>query len=385
MTYGGKAITYSYDAVNRMTDVFDGARHTVYSYDAADDLLAVLYPNGGSVGYTYDDAGRVTEVVNLFSGSTTPTSTPISSFNYVLDNAGNRTQITDGSGRITALTYDPLYRVTSTTVASKKTAYTYDAVGNRLHLTAPSTSIAYTYDAADRLLSAGSTQFTYDHNGNMVRSVSGKTQSQFDYDPADRLVRVAGGHVASLFGYDGDGNRTRQQVGSGVYNYLNDVTSTGSSSVLRETGPDGTIFYTRGRDLISAAGPSFTFYYQYEAQSTVVGLTDSTGHLAQKYLYDIWGQPLSNVPGPQVGTENKFGYTGEALDPGTSLYYLRNRYYDPTLGRFINKDPIEGLARVPTTLDRFIYAVDNPATRTERNGVCSSDEQHPKQNDCETP
>jgi hypothetical protein len=35
------------------------------------------------------------------------------------------------------------------------------------------------------------------------------------------------------------------------------------------------------------------------------------------------------IPDPQLGTRNKFRFTGEALDPGTQLYYLRARYYDP--------------------------------------------------------
>jgi RHS repeat-associated protein len=51
------------------------------------------------------------------------------------------------------------------------------------------------------------------------------------------------------------------------------------------------------------------------------------------------------------------------IDPGTSLYYLRGRYYNPVLGRFIRKDPFEGFAQLPSTLNRFIYALDNPANR----------------------
>ena len=91
------------------------------------------------------------------------------------------------------------------------------------------------------------------------------------------------------------------------------------------------------------------------------------------------------VPGPHVGTKNKFGYTGEALDPGTSFYYLRGRYYNPALGRFISKDPFEGFVELPATLNRFVYALDNPATRTERNGLCTSAERIEEQNICEKP
>ncbi len=93
------------------------------------------------------------------------------------------------------------------------------------------------------------------------------------------------------------------------------------------------------------------------------------------------------VPSPQVGTKNRFGYTGEALDPGTSLYYLRSRYYNPTLGRFISKNSFEGFAQLPNTLNRFVYTLDNPATRVERNGLCSNDERSAtdKESACEQP
>ena len=59
MAYGGKTISYTYDANNRMSAVSDGTRTTSYSYDSADNLLSISYPNGGSVGYSYDDAGRI--------------------------------------------------------------------------------------------------------------------------------------------------------------------------------------------------------------------------------------------------------------------------------------------------------------------------------------
>jgi len=173
----------------------------------------------------------------------------------------------------------------------------------------------------------------------------------------------------SKFTYDGDGNRVSQKVGNNTYTYLNDI-ATGFATVLDETGPDGHIQYVRGRGLVSADGPTFTYYYHYDAQSTVVGVSDTTGHLAERYVYDVWGQQQLTVPNPGIGTQNKFGYTGEALDPGTGLIYLRARYYDPTLGRFISKDPLNGFERSPQALNRFVYVRNNPATLTDRTGLC---------------
>jgi RHS repeat-associated protein len=370
LSYAVKVLNYTYDALNRLTAVADGAKITHYTYDATNNLLGIAYPNGASVGYSYDAAKRLTQVRNTYTGSS---GNPISSFTYVLDKVGNRTQVTDGSGNVTAFTYDKLYRLLKTTVVLKSSAYSYDAVGNRLTANAPSLSIGYTYDAADKLLSAGPTTFVYDANGNQISQKTGPTTITYGFDTADRLVSVMGGtSPASSFTYDGDGNRISQKVGAATYTYLNDITNE-FTTVLDEMGPDGHIQYVRGRGLISADSPAFTYYYHYDSQATVAGVTDTTGHLAERYVYDVWGQRQLTVPNPGIGTQNKFGYTGEALDPGTGLYYLHARYYDPTLARFVSKDPFPGFDRSPQTLNRFVYVRNNPATLTDRTGFCALD------------
>src|SRR6266851_2321199 len=70
----------------------------------------------------------------------------------------------------------------------------------------------------------------------------------------------------------------------------------------------------------------------------------------------------------QIGTRNKFRFTGEALDPGTGLYYLRARYYDPSVGRFISKDPLAGTAALPLTRNRFAYVLSNPVRFKDSSG-----------------
>jgi RHS repeat-associated protein len=102
-------------------------------------------------------------------------------------------------------------------------------------------------------------------------------------------------------------------------------------------------------------------------------MTDTTGYLKQRYVYDVWGQRIQSVPAPKVDTLNKYGYTGEALDPGSSLYYLRARYYDPAIGRFINRDPFPGFDRLPQSLNRFVYVRNNPGTLTDRTGYFDDD------------
>lgn len=371
LTYpDGKLTTYSYDGINRLSRATDwAARSTNYTYDQTSNLKQILYPTSARLNFNYDAANRLQQVVNSYQGSL---GNPISSFTYLLDAVGNRLKVTDGSGKATSYAYDALNELKSVTVGTSITNFTYDAVGNRLTLTAPSTSINYSYDAADRLLAAGVTTFAYDKNGNQVTKTPPNSKPlTFTYDAANRLISVLGGKANSAFAYDGDGNRIGQSVGSGVYNYLNDV-ATALPVVLQESGPDGNISYAQGLGLISESGAGFDYFYHYDGLGSVVGLTDPGSKLAGRYSYDAWGQTDTSIPDPQLGTKNKFRYTGEALDPGTQLYFLRARFYDPSIGRFAVMDPSLGKPFKPLSLNRFVYVDNAPVSLTDPSGLTPS-------------
>jgi len=68
-----------------------------------------------------------------------------------------------------------------------------------------------------------------------------------------------------------------------------------------------------------------------------------------------------------TGTE-VFMYTGKMYDASTGLYYLMARYYDPTIGRFVTEDSYTGDDSDPMTLNRYVYARDNPERYTDPNG-----------------
>lgn len=367
LTYpDGKVVNYTYDEVNRLKSVTDWlGRTTSYHYDAVGNLIGIIYPNQAAISFVYDAGNRLVQVRNTFQGSDTVDPTPVTSFTYSLDPVGNRLQVTDGSGKVTSYAYDRLYQLTSVTVGSQVTHFTYDAVGNRLSMIAPGTSVSYSYDAGDRLLTAGTTTFTYDPNGNQITKTSGGTTVTYSYDAANRLVSVTGGGTTNTFGYDGDGNRISQSVGSGATNYINDV-ATVLPVVLQESGPDGDTTYVYGLGLISASNPAFEFFYHYDGLGSVVGLTDPMGRLKGRYEYDAWGQTILATPG--ITATNKFRFTGEALDPGTGLYYLRARYYDPSTGRFLSRDSFPGFDSIPQSLHPYQYALNNPVLYTDPSG-----------------
>jgi len=361
LTYpDGKLVNYAYDAVNRLAGVTDWlGRTTSYSYDAASNLLATAYPNKAAISFAYDAANRLTSVANSIRG------VPAVVIAYTLDGVGNRTK-ESVDGVATAFGYDALNQLASVQLGPLKGTWTYDAVGNRLKQTSPLGTVAYTYDAGDRLLTAGLAKYTYDNNGNQVAKTSGKLTWTYAYDAANRLVQALGYGMNSTFGYDGDGNRISQTNGSSTYSYLNDV-ATALPVVLNEQGPDGNITYAYGLGLIEESSPKFNYFYHYDGLGSVIALTDANGKPQAAYAYDPWGSALLTVT-DAVGTKNKFRFTGEALDPGTGLYYLRARYYDPGVGRFLGKDGFGWLVRDPRTGNKYSYVLSNPVQYRDPSG-----------------
>jgi len=86
--------------------------------------------------------------------------------------------------------------------------------------------------------------------------------------------------------------------------------------------------------------------------------------VVNKYKYSIWGS-VTNI---QETVPNSFKYAGEFWDDATGLQYLRARWYDPSIGRFINKDTYEGDLTNPLSLNLYTYVGNNPLTRFDPSG-----------------
>lgn len=369
LTYpDGKVSSYGYDAANRLSRATDWlSRSTSYSYDPTGNLILTAYPNGACIKFAYDAANRLTKIINAAAAGA-----PMVTLGYTLDLVGNRTGLNINGVPIT-FGYDALNELTSAKLGLLKTSWTYDSVGNRLTEVAPTGTTKYAYDGADRLLQAGTRLFTYDANGNEIMATASLTATPvvYQYDAANRLI-AASGSKPSTFAYDGDGNRVTQSVGTGTYNYINDV-ATALPVVLQESGPDGPIAYEYGIGLIEAFSSQFNFFYHYDGLGSVIALTNAAGRPLAAYAYDPWGNPLLDIP-DGVGMKNKFRFTGEALDPGTGLYFLRARYYDPIGGRFPVPDPLAGLAFQSLSKNRYLYALSNPVRNVDHSGLTSADQ-----------
>jgi len=94
---------------------------------------------------------------------------------------------------------------------------------------------------------------------------------------------------------------------------------------------------------------------------SVTEITDSAGTVVKTYEYKTFGT-LST----ETGTiENPYTFTGREYDSETGLYYYRARYYDSTLGRFMQKDPI-GIAG---GLNQYAYVGNNPVNYVDPWGL----------------
>jgi RHS repeat-associated protein len=121
--------------------------------------------------------------------------------------------------------------------------------------------------------------------------------------------------------------------------------------------------YLYGLDII-AQQQAERLYYVHDGLGSVRQLVDTTGQIETNYAYDPFGVPV-------VGGEvyNPYQFTGEAWDAEVELLYLRARYYQPEVGRFITKDPWEGDPWRPGTLNQYVYVRNNPANLADPIGL----------------
>jgi RHS repeat-associated protein len=175
-----------------------------------------------------------------------------------------------------------------------------------------------------------SVTYGYDDNGNQT----GRGADTFAYDHENRLTQAVIGGVTSSSTYNGDGLRMSHTVGAGTTNYTWDT-----SAELPVVLQDGASTYVYGLDLISTRdGAGTQTYHLYDGLGSTVGLVDEEGNPVDGYTYDVFGALRS-----QSGSSPSYWlFIGEQRASESSFYYLRARYYDPAVGRFLSQDPVFG-------------------------------------------
>ena len=354
-SYG--ATTFTYDANNRVSGMTDANSFgTGYQYDAAGNLTKITYPGNKTVSYTYDALNRLATVTIDWLGKTA---------SYSYDDAGRMIGVSQFNGTASQYTYDDANRLTDlvdlTGPAGQVIAgyhFSLDADGNRIHstqttplsLASDTGSVAMTYNAVkNRLLTAGSIGFTFDDEGQLTSEDS----DSFSFDYEHRLVGISGS-VNEQFKYDGAGNRLEVTRNGVVSRYIYDL----NGNLIAEADANNAIsrYYIYGKGLMAMVTANGELYcYHFGAIGHTVALTDAAKQTVNSYAYSPFGVIADQVE----AVTQPFKYAGQygVMSEADGLYYMRARYYDPQVGRFISEDP---LGFDGGDLNLYAYAGNNP-------------------------
>lgn len=391
-----KKLTYSYDAIGqrrfliepdggRFTTSYDDAGRirflvnpqnyrTTWSYDAADRVKVQYLGNTTRASYSYDDANRVLKLANIRSDSTT-----ISSFDYAYDSVGNRTRVIESDGIRVSWSYDNKYQLTREQRNGGNAydiTYSYDPAGNRRVKLEDAIRTTCAYDAANQLRytedNTGRTTYTFDANGNqrIVKTPAGAlTTNTWDYENKLTKVVLPSG-TRNTFAYDANGKRVKKEDSSGtskfVWDAQNILVETNSSDVIQAVYSQEPVVYG---NLISQYRSATTNFFHFDALGSTDRLTNSLGVISDSYVYKAFGI-IAVSSGTTVNPLRFVGRLGYYYDSDLMEYYLRARFYDPRLGRFLSHDSgWDAVVLYAYTQNRPVILVDASGRKESLPGI----------------
>ena len=224
-------------------------------------------------------------------------------------------------------------------------------------------SASMEYDAANRLVKYNGEAVQYDAEGNMTYGPLNGEMTAFTYDCRNRLVSAGN----TSYSYDAENNRISLTVGNTKTEYLVENNSSDLSKILTSTVNGKTTLYLYGNGLLAQNdGDNGYLYYHFNNIGSTTAVTDSDGKLKYAFSYGTYGELLSG------GTHGiMFLYNGQygVVTDDNGLCYMRARYYNVDIKRFINQDVVEGSITNSPSLNKYAYCQGNPVSLLDPFGL----------------
>lgn len=336
----GHALSFTHDALSRTITQTGPLGTATSQYDSAGRRTRLTYPGSGLyVDYDYDVTGSVTAIRE--NGATSGIGVLAT---YTYDDLGRHASIAYGNGTVTNYGYDAVSRLSSLTqnlggTAGDVTAsFAYNPASqissrtqnndayawgghynvnrnyalNGLNQVTAAGGTLLGYDGRGNLTSSGSDSYTYSSE-NLLKTAPGTTLS---YDPSLRLYEVAGMSATTRFAYD-ETDMVAEYSGANIL----------QRRYVHGPGVDQPIVQYEG------AGTTTRRWLHGDERGSIIAITNDAGDLIAVNSYDDYG-----IPG--LGNQGRFQYTGQSWLSDVGMYYYKARIYSPTLGRFMQTDPI---------------------------------------------
>ena len=165
-----------------------------------------------------------------------------------------------------------------------------------------------------------------------------KNSYVYEFDELNRMEKIYRGDGKwAEYSYDGTSARVGKTVGTAASTETETTKyyNMGATVLNEVSSNDGNTTNLIGAGIEARLNVSGGYFLQKNAHGDVTAAISGTERVAT-YDYDAFGNTLVE----EGEINNPIRYSGEYLDEESGLIYLRARYYDPSVGRFISEDPI---------------------------------------------